>query len=72
MDPDYDKFLHNEIFVHERWVRHLRNQGRFDEAAQLLQAADRRHPHMPVLAQAFRQTRDDMNESHVAKSQRAE
>jgi hypothetical protein len=72
MDPDYDKFLHNEIFVHERWVRHLRNQRRFGEAAQLLQAADRHHPHMPVLAQSFRQTRDDVNESHVAKSQQAE
>ncbi|MDH3717184.1 MAG: hypothetical protein OES79_03595 [Planctomycetota bacterium] len=72
IDPDYDKFQHNEIFVLDRWASHLRNQRRFGEAAQLLQAADRRHPHMPVLAQSFRQTRDDVNDSHVAKSQHAE
>lgn len=52
ISPNYEPFVHNEIYVYLRWAEHLATERRLPEALQVLDEASQRHPSVSLLDQA--------------------
>ena len=61
LDPTYDKFRSNQIFVFYHWMRDLTNLGHFDKARQVFALADQRLPGNETLKRAL----NDVNEGEA-------
>ena len=71
VEPSYNEFLQNKLFLHQRWVAQLWRRQHYAQAISILEKAGRQQPDEEFYQLALRRTQDRREGQDVANNQHA-